>query len=161
MGKSDEQKRLAREREKQVVELRLQGLDFDTIAEVVGYADSSGAVRAFQRVVDTRLPKEKADHVRRIELERLDAKWRELEALLERDGLKATTIATITVAQLRIMDQRAKYLGLYQPLGVELKTEEDAVVILPGSHLESILTKFAEYTAKTDEDDDLPEAIEP
>lgn len=42
-------------REKQVAELRLQGKEFDEIAETVGFADKSGAWRAWKRYL-ARIP---------------------------------------------------------------------------------------------------------
>lgn len=98
------------ERESRVVELRRAGATFDVIAQVVGYGSSAGAYKAFRRALDRTLVDSGTEECRELELLRLD---RLQEALWTRAvGGDIPAIGSV----LRIMDQRAKLLGLYAPL---------------------------------------------
>lgn len=98
----------ARERERQVLELRRDGLTFDAIARRLGYSDPSGAYHAFQRAL-ARITEEPAQEVRRLELERLD--WM-FECL--RDAIAKGRGYAIEKG-IMIMDRRARLLGLDAP----------------------------------------------
>lgn len=98
----------ARERERQVLELRRDGLTFDAIARRLGYSDPSGAYRAFQRAMKATI-QQPADEFRRLQLERLDY-W--LECL--KPALEAGRGYAIEKA-LMIEDRRARLLGLDAP----------------------------------------------
>jgi hypothetical protein len=58
-------------REKQVVELRLQGLEFEAIAEQTGYANHSGAWKAWKRAL-ARIPIAETQSARLVEDMRLN-----------------------------------------------------------------------------------------
>lgn len=63
-----------RQKENQVVALRLEGLDFDMIAKKVGYRDRSGAWKAYQRALKRQgNDDETYEDGIRLELARLDA----------------------------------------------------------------------------------------
>ncbi|WP_114202326.1 hypothetical protein [Janibacter anophelis] len=64
----------AREKENEVIALRLEGFDFDTIARKVGYRDRSGAWKAYQNaLVRQGNDDETFEDAIRLELARLDA----------------------------------------------------------------------------------------
>ena len=96
-------------REAEVVKLRRGGLTWDMIAERVGYASPSAAHFAYQRAA-RRVVQEGIEDIRRVETERLDlaqsAIWGKV---LQGDN---SSIANL----LRIMERRAKLLGLDQPI---------------------------------------------
>ncbi len=60
------------QRETQVMQLRLQGLGFDAIAQQVGYTNASGAWKAWKRVL-SRMPVVETKHEREESRMRLDA----------------------------------------------------------------------------------------
>lgn len=65
----------ARQREAQVLRLRVQGWSFARIAEEVGYSDQGGAHKAWKRAL-ARIPKDAADDARehlRLQLEDMSA----------------------------------------------------------------------------------------
>jgi hypothetical protein len=100
------------DREQAVVALRRQGLTWDAIAKQVGYKDPTGAHSAYMRA-SKRVVKEDIDAIRQVETERLDiaqsAIW---QTVLTGDN---QSIATL----LRIMERRAKLLGLDQPVRIQ------------------------------------------
>jgi hypothetical protein len=104
---------LASDRERQALDLRKAGASFDAIAKQLGYSDPSGAHRAVTRALD-RIPNEAAASLRVVEAERLDrlllAVWKDALA----GDLKAMDRA------LRILDQRARLLGLNLPVKAEV-----------------------------------------
>jgi len=104
------------ERERKALELRKAGATFDQIAEQCGYADKSGAFYAIKRALSDIVPPA-VEELRTLDSERLDrlllSVWK--QAL---DGdLKAVDRA------LRILDQRARLLGLNAPVQVGLNGE--------------------------------------
>lgn len=102
------------DKERQALELRKAGASFDAIARQLGYADKSGAYRAVTRALDGVL-NEAAEELRALDAERLDrlllAVW---QPALGGDH-KAMDRA------LRILEQRARLLGLNAPTQVALK----------------------------------------
>lgn len=100
------------EKERKVLEMRLLGLSWDAIAANVGYASRGAAWNAYQRAL-TRTLQEPAAEVRQQELERLN---RIMSAHI-RNAMNGDVAATNTV--LRIMDMRAKLLGLFAPTKLE------------------------------------------
>lgn len=114
-------------KERQALDLRLAGATFDAIAERLGYADASGAMRAVKRAMTSTL-QEPADELRQLEAGRLDrlllAVW---PAALEGDAK--------SVAQARgLIDQRCKLLGLNAPQRVDV----DATVAVDPGELEIV-----------------------
>ena len=69
-------------REKQVLDLRLKGLEFEAIAETVGYYDRSGAHKAYKRAL-ARIPVAETQPARVLEDMRLnvalDAIWEKVK----------------------------------------------------------------------------------
>ena len=99
-------------KEAEVVKLRRGGLTWDLIAERVGYAFPSAAHAAYQRAAQ-RVVAEDIEAIRQVETERLDlaqsAIWGKV---LQGDN---PSIANL----LRIMERRAKLLGLDQPTRIQ------------------------------------------
>ena len=92
-------------KERQALELRTAGVTYTVIAERLGYSNESGAYKAVQRALTSTL-QEPADELRTLETQRLD---RMLAAVWE-DATEGDVRAVDRV--LRIIDQRAKLLGL-------------------------------------------------
>ncbi|WP_435199553.1 hypothetical protein [Janibacter sp. GS2] len=97
----------AREKENQVVALRLEGKDFDAIAREVGYRDRSGAWKAYQKALTRReIATETHEDERRLELARLD----ELQASIFQAAQRGDLAAHDRV--LKIMKHRDRLRGL-------------------------------------------------
>lgn len=98
----------AREREVRALDLRSLGHSLDRIAKELGYAHASSASKAIQRALD-RIPMEAAKRLRDVELHSLDLAQRSLADKIVKGHLGAID------RLIRIMDHRAKLLGLYEP----------------------------------------------
>lgn len=103
----------SKKREARVFELRIQGGTFDQIANEVGYSGPSGAWQAYQRV-KSEFIYESVDESRQLELMRLD----ELQVAVWDRAINGELPAAHCV--LKIMDRRAKLLGLDKPEKVEV-----------------------------------------
>jgi hypothetical protein len=111
---TDEQAEIdARLREAKVLQLRIQGFTFEQIASEVGYQGASGAWQAYKRAKDSMIF-ESVDEARQLELMRLDEM---MFALWDRAiGGDLPAVSCV----LKIMDRRAKLLGLDKPEKVEV-----------------------------------------
>jgi hypothetical protein len=111
------------DKENAVLELRRSGETWERIAAVTGYANASGAQKAYARVV-ARVQREPVEEIRDLELDRLDrimrAYWK--PAIVDLDKRAAELV-------LKIMDRRAKLLGLDAPQKLQAE-----VVNYDGSH---------------------------
>lgn len=100
------------EREVQALELRKAGYDLNTIAKQLGFRGRSGAYEAIKRAL-MKVITEPALEVREMELQRLDQIQRNYwTRMLKGD-------ANIIDKLLRVMDRRARLLGLDAPVKVE------------------------------------------
>jgi hypothetical protein len=101
------------DKENAVLELRRSGETWARIAEVVGYANASGAQKAYVRVVN-RVQREPVEAMRDLELDRLDRLQRSYwkDAVVNQNQKAALLI-------LKIIDQRAKIAGLYAPTKIQ------------------------------------------
>ena len=106
------------DKERQVVELKRAGATYDDCARIVGYATPQGAYLAFQRALKRTLVAAGTEELREIELDRLDRLQRGVWAAAASGDVQA--INTV----LRIMDRRARYLGLDAPLVAHLTVEQ-------------------------------------
>ena len=116
------------EKEKKVLELRRGGLTFDLIAERVGYASASGAHKAYLKAC-SRIVYEDVVEVRNAEMDRLDiaqaAIWGDVI-----NGVDAPTRARAVLALMKIMERRARLLGLDMPTKAQVEVniyERDTV----------------------------------
>lgn len=103
----------AAERRRQALELRKAGATYDRIAQQLGFANRGGAYRAVETAL-REITAEPAQDVRQLELERLDA----LLLGLWPQARKGNQGAVDRV--LRIMERRAKLLGLDAPTKAEV-----------------------------------------
>lgn len=126
------------EREAKVLELRLAGLTWRTIAEAVGYSSGGAAWKAYQRAIQ-RVLREPADEVRQQELERLDR-------MMTIHYQRATQgdVAALN-AVVKVMHQRALLLGLYAPTRIDAKTE---VSYSGGGDIDAEVARLAQLLAE-------------
>jgi hypothetical protein len=112
---------LVSEREHQAVQLALAGATFDQIAQQVGYANRSAAWKAVQRAL-ARVEAHDVGSLREVEGARLDRLQVAVWPAALRGEVKAATVV------LRIMERRARLLGLDAPLraDVGVRPEIDA-----------------------------------
>lgn len=106
----------AKQRAVLALEARKEGKTFAQIAEEVGYNSPQAAHDAVKRALDAMI-REPAESVRRLELERLDTLWQ-----IQYLNAQAGDVQAMA-ACMRIMERRAKLLGLDAPTKVESKTE--------------------------------------
>lgn len=104
-----------RDRARQALDLKLSGETYATIAARLGWRDESGPRKAVYTLLD-RVDFEHADEFRTVENAKLDklhnSYW---QAALDGDIKSAAVV-------LRIMERRAKLLGLDRPVKVELSS---------------------------------------
>jgi hypothetical protein len=100
-------------KERKALDLRIAGATFDQIAEKLEYADKSAAYRAVTRALVSTV-KPAADELRELEVARLDR----LLLAVWPDALGGDPRAVANV--LKIIDQRAKFLGLHAPTQVDV-----------------------------------------
>ena len=109
------------EKEKKVLEYRRGGLTFDLIAERLGYASASGAHKAYISACN-RIVYEDVVEVRKSEMDRLDiaqaAIWGDLT---DTQNVDANTRARLVLALIKIMERRARLLGLDMPTKAQVE----------------------------------------
>lgn len=109
------------EKERKVLEYRRGGLTFDLIAERLGYASASGAHKAYLSACN-RIVYEDVVQVRKSEMDRLDiaqaAIWGDLTDTVNVD---AGTRARLVLALIKIMERRARLLGLDMPTKAQVE----------------------------------------
>ena len=119
----------------QALELRRAGATYSQIADTLGYATAAGAQKAVEAGIREVL-QEPAQGVLELELSRLDAMLTTLWPKMRQGDMAATDRI------LRIMDRRARYLGLDAPerheIGVHgtVDHEHHHVVIIGGDERE-------------------------
>jgi hypothetical protein len=110
---SEEAEAEMKRRDTRVYELRIQGNTFEQIASEVGFSGPSGAWQAYQRIKSEWIF-ESIEEARQLELMRLD----ELQVAVWDRAINGELPAAHCV--LKIMDRRAKLLGLDKPEKVEV-----------------------------------------
>ena len=110
---SEEAEAEMKRRDARVYELRIQGDTFEQIASEVGFSGPSGAWQAYQRIKSEWIF-ESVEEARQLELMRLD----ELQVAVWDRAINGELPAAHCV--LKIMDRRAKLLGLDKPEKVEV-----------------------------------------
>ena len=103
----------AHTRQLQALELRKAGATYQAIAEQLGYAHAKGAYKAVTSALKLTL-REPADELRELEVARLDAMLLPLWRRVQSGDEKAVDRV------LRIMERRARLLGLDAPTRGEL-----------------------------------------
>lgn len=106
-------------RRREALAMRQRGKSYQEIADALGYSSRSAASTDINKMIKE-LPQENAHHLRKIEVERmdqlLDAMW---DKAMKGDGWAVDRC-------LKIMERRAKLLGLDAPIvtKVEMVTED-------------------------------------
>lgn len=112
----------AHDKQQKALELRKAGVSYAAIAKQLGYRGPSGAHAAVAAALKKTL-QEPADEVRTLELERLDAMllaiWRQV---------KEGNHGAIDRA-LRILERRAKLLGLDAPVKQDITSHGEALLV--------------------------------
>ena len=103
----------AAEKRARALELRKAGATYDQIAQQVGYAERGSAYRAVQTALQA-ITQEPAQEVRQLEVERLDAMLLGLWPAARKG--KEGAVDRV----LRIMERRAKLLGLDAPVKADV-----------------------------------------
>jgi hypothetical protein len=103
------------------LELRMEGKTFEAIAEELGYAGKQGAYDAVKRSLDA-VTREPAEELIKLDLERLDALWG-----IQYLNAQAGDVQAMS-ACMKIMERRAKLLGLDAPVKSDIKAEVTAAV---------------------------------
>lgn len=111
----------ALERTSRALELRKSGMTYALIADELGYKSTSGAHNAVTRALKKTL-QDSSDEVRILEVERLDAL---LNGLWPRRH-----IPEYTDRILRVMDRRAKLLGLDAPTRSDITSGGEVIPIV-------------------------------
>lgn len=108
------------ERQREILDLRKSGMTFAAIAAQLGYADHSGVHDAYQKAMKAML--EPANDIRALEAARLDALWSVWYPQALQPASKNGPAALDRC--LRIMDRRAKLLGLDAPTQVRVTVSD-------------------------------------
>ena len=106
----------AQVRAAKALEMRMEGLTFEAIAEALGYAGKQGAYDAVRRSLAA-VTREPAEELIKLDLERLDGLWQ-----IQYLNAQAGDVQAMA-ACMKIMERRAKLLGLDAPVKVDNKTE--------------------------------------
>ena len=122
MGNDTDRRATAAERRKQALELRRAGLTYDEIAATVGYTNKSAACKAVKAAIAD-ITRESAQELLSLELERLD----DMQAGLYKGARSGDPAAVDRV--LKIIDQRARFLGLYDRKTDDTTAEVRAALI--------------------------------
>lgn len=105
------------DKERRTIELRRAGATFDDIARAIGYADAATAYNAYKRALKRSLIDAGSEEARTVELDRLDR----LQRSHWNNAISGDVAATNVV--LRIMDRRARLLGLDAPIKHDITVE--------------------------------------
>lgn len=111
------------ERERQVLELRRGGLTFDLIAKKLDYSHASGAHKAYVNACNRIIVSDVVE-IRAIETDRLDIAQSAIWGAVIRGEIPAV------IALLKIMERRARLLGLDAPTRaqIEVTTYDSATI---------------------------------
>lgn len=143
-SKTAKRKIVARDREGQAVQMRLDGWGLQAIADEVGYKDASSARKAIMRGLDRLSPPANIEELRRRELQKLD--WIEEEVRVQwsrscenkesktvktkPDGTEVTERVegqsgnqALIHQFIAVIDRRAKLLGLDAPILTQTQTQ--------------------------------------
>lgn len=110
----------ARDKQRRALELRTEGRTLDQIADELGYASKSGASKAITAALD-RHEAAAVDEYRDLEAARLNELQRAVWPLAVTGDIAAVT------ACVRIIDRRAKLLGLDAPVLVDVNASASTV----------------------------------
>lgn len=157
MGTSKLQQAVTAKRRSQLIALRIAGMDFDTIAERLEYADAGSARKDFWRTVQrNRLEeKEAVENLRDVEGRRLDR----LQAAVWPKALKGDLKAVETVR--RLIAERIRLYGVAEPVRAEVSGPDGTPVPLAAAgiaELRNLIRAAGDPDDLDDEDDADAEA---
>jgi hypothetical protein len=107
----------------------MEGKTFEAIAEELGYAGKQGAYDAVKRSLDA-VTREPAEELIKLDLERLDVLWGIQYLNAQVGDVQAMA------ACMKLMERRAKLLGLDAPIKQDVKQEvttKSGVLIVPAA----------------------------
>ena len=137
-----------RVRAAKALELRMEGLTFEVIAKTVGYNSKQAAHDAVKRALDA-ITREPAQDLIKLDLERLDVLWQ--IQYLNAQGGDVQAMA----ACMKIMERRAKLLGLDAPAKQE-HTGKDGSSLIGGAFiLPGVLTPEEWEAAASEQQEEL------
>lgn len=106
-------------KQNRALELRIAGASLPEIAREVGYAGAPGAFKAIDTAI-ARQQHQAAETVRKLELSRLDRMLLSLWPTIIDPKVPPAERVRVVDAIIRIMDRRAKYLGLDAPIKIDV-----------------------------------------
>lgn len=104
-------------RDREALQMRLEGQTFEEIAEKLHYLHRGHAYAGVTRALKESL-REPADKLRELEGQRIDRVWKRLMRDLDVEDLE--TLPQITNALMRVAERRAKLFGLDAPEKIDL-----------------------------------------
>ncbi|MCW6003890.1 hypothetical protein K1W54_04740 [Micromonospora sp. CPCC 205371] len=141
MPASRAQRTQTAERRAKAVQMRLEGADYPTIAATLGYSDQAAAHKDITRAMEAAVTRQHSavEVLRQEELMRLDLLWAEVWAVLKREHVTVSNgrlvrgedghplrddgpVLAAVDRLVRILERRAKYLGLDAPQKHEVLT---------------------------------------
>lgn len=126
MGTTKAEKAKVAERRAQAITLRIAGMDWQSIADRLGYSSRGAACQDVARALEANLAEQSqaADTLREVESLRLDR----LQAAAWPSAVKGELKAIDTV--LKVIDRRAKLNGLDMPVRTELTGASGGPVVI-------------------------------
>ena len=137
----------AAQKRRRALELRMAGNIYEDIAQAVGYKSRSAAKNAIKSALRA-IDREPAADVKALELERLDKILTALWGLVGKGDVQAIDRV------IRVMHQRAQYLGLYAPQKLEIldwRAELEKQGINAGEIFEHLVSALAAASAGRDD----------
>jgi hypothetical protein len=125
------------EKEEKIIELRRTGATWELIAKATGYANASGAYKAYQRITE-RMVAPKLEEYRNMEIDLLDR----LQFGVYDDAKNGDKKAIETI--LKIVDRRTRILGLDAPTKIQAE-----VITYDGALLEQHTQRIVELVRST------------
>lgn len=144
MASDTNSKATAAEKRKMALDLRRAGWTFEDIAQEVGYANKGSAHRAVKQGIAD-ITRESATELVELELARLDAMFSGLYAAARGGDNFSVDRA------LKIMDQRAKLLGLYDRKTDDTSAEARAAIVGFREGLKGLFTEDDTYGQVSDD----------
>ncbi len=119
---TSERRIVARDKQAECLRLRKKGLSYQAIADEIGYSNASGAEKAVKAALD-RITQEPAEELLKLEIQRLDTMLLNIwDKVCEGDLYAIDRV-------LKIMERRAKFLGIDVPTKIDAFIRSDQKII--------------------------------
>ena len=125
-SKTSKRRLAARDRWLAALELRKKGQTFEAIADALGYAGAAAAYKAVMSALGE-TNREPVEEMRKLEAARLDKMQ---EKLSDNVGPDKDDGLPVVDRMLRIMDRRAKLLGLDMPSKAEVEVTQKGPLVI-------------------------------